>query len=1121
MMEARGRSRTPSRLGSGTQLGEQLFAQKIEQKLQKHNLLLEARLQLHRNSSGGPSQPQSAQHSHGTNTPGGGENESTQGQSRRIGSKGGGSASDRSESARRKERPNSAREERWNAAVSSQKGARATSTGHVSAAKGTRQDRSRERERVIEYSGQVKSGRSVAGMYDPKYVSSDVIQSARAGRSRTASRIEDRGFEIGGRSEREEHPPWLFADSGPSRRSSDRSRVSEGRTSEREGLDRVSSSGGKSQRGTPQDGVSMNQLSGNGHDQRVRTERNGLKNDTDVRRTSEARKGKPIRTLRGQGNLDDLPAAAFTSSESRSSRVPSAQEEIEVLHERIASGTAGPSGRPFSGSLPDEVAQRETDLYQQLYQPLANSLSLRRRQIGSSFGSSDGRSSEPSVSLSRTNSSRLEELLMRVEKDGLQPTGSNHETTRLSTAQGLEGLDSPQGGLLGERRSRPHEEAPGLRAQQTFSYVKNPGGSLSISGGGSFSTGALLSVPAGGGLASLLNGGFLAEGLGPVSSQTPEGSGAVDSVRKPLSAAETVPTRERQERSEGAGSTKSKMDGRDQGFGASTSDGFSRSGSDRFADTGNVSQSGTNQRRPSSAASSRERHVSVPERPASASDAHRPGSRSDPTRGSHVAPSERERPSSDGRARLERSASVKSVLSRSGSMSHVASSGRDARPSDGQPRLERSASGRNLGRSSSKSGVFRIASPLSAPESGTPSAESSALQIGLDTGLSSGASEEVLTLAQERAKLAGGIPRPDRPPAYVRSAGLERARSVSPGGRRKFEDRFEEESKERRRRQQALAQERQEEREQRELAECTFAPVISKTSQEMFDSGSRADFLERVRAWKARRDARLREEKERRARRELKECTFQPAVTRYESPLRERPPPSEHGASARGSFWRSEWDGLPARAPDWEGSLRDGASYYALELQKQGTLHTARERSTSAPPLRPWSALARPEPRNLGMRFDYGLSRFGFEPDRPAAASALRSLGFSPAATLSRPASAARLGESARLGTVNGEVRANLNGEINGSEGHDADVADAYSTASQRALTEWEARHYERMTSARRHSTDLRRLLNQINGSSWRYHLTRPVEPNLSDRAHVKVKALEMPISPYTAHPIN
>ena len=52
-----------------------------------------------------------------------------------------------------------------------------------------------------------------------------------------------------------------------------------------------------------------------------------------------------------------------------------------------------------------------------------------------------------------------------------------------------------------------------------------------------------------------------------------------------------------------------------------------------------------------------------------------------------------------------------------------------------------------------------------------------------------------MTLAQERAKLGGGHNRPDRPPAYVRSAGLERARSVSPGGRRRIEDRFEEESK--------------------------------------------------------------------------------------------------------------------------------------------------------------------------------------------------------------------------------------------------------------------------------------------------------------------------------------
>lgn len=56
-----------------------------------------------------------------------------------------------------------------------------------------------------------------------------------------------------------------------------------------------------------------------------------------------------------------------------------------------------------------------------------------------------------------------------------------------------------------------------------------------------------------------------------------------------------------------------------------------------------------------------------------------------------------------------------------------------------------------------------------------------------------------------------------------------------------------------------------------------------------FDSSSRVDFLERIRSWKSRRDARIREEKERRARRELKECTFQPAITRYESPLRERP----------------------------------------------------------------------------------------------------------------------------------------------------------------------------------------------------------------------------------------
>lgn len=688
--------------------------------------------------------------------------------------------------------------------MSSQKSARATSPGQAPGAKSTRQDRSREQERVIEYSGQVKSGRSVAGMYDPKYVSSDVIQSAKSGRSRQTSRngaFEDGGFEKGGRSEREEHPPWLFADSGSSRRSSERS---EGRRSEREGLERVSSLehplGGKGQRGTAQSVVSRNRLSGNGHDERVRIEPNGqLNHDTELRKASEPRKGKPIRTLRGQGNLDNHPAAASTSSELGGSRVPSAREEIEVLRERIASGNAGPSGRPFSGSLPDDVAQRETDLYQQLYQPLANSLSLRRRQMGGSFGSSDGRSSEPSVSLSRTSSSRLEELLMRVEKDGLQPTSSNQGTTRVSSTatQNLEGLDSPQGGLLGERRSRPHEEAPGFRAQQSFSPVENPAGeSLSISGAGNFTSRALFSVSAGGGLASLLNGGFLGEGLSPVSLPNPEGLGALGSARKGLSAMEDVLTHERRDTSEGAGVSKSKMDGRDGGSAASTSQSFSRSTSGRFADTRNASQSGTNQRRPSSAASSRERHVSVPERPASASDAHRPVSRSDPMRGSHVAPSERDRPPSDGPARLERSASVKSVLSRSGSMSHVASSGREARSSDGQPRLERSASGRNLGRSASKSGVFRIASPLSAPESGTLSAEPSALQYGLDTGLSSGASEEVLTLAQERAKLAGTIPRPDRPPAYVRSAGLERARSISPGGARKFEDRFEEESKE-------------------------------------------------------------------------------------------------------------------------------------------------------------------------------------------------------------------------------------------------------------------------------------------------------------------------------------
>lgn len=84
------------------------------------------------------------------------------------------------------------------------------------------------------------------------------------------------------------------------------------------------------------------------------------------------------------------------------------------------------------------------------------------------------------------------------------------------------------------------------------------------------------------------------------------------------------------------------------------------------------------------------------------------------------------------------------------------------------------------------------------------------------------------------------------------------------------------------------------------------------------------------------------------------------------------------------------------------------------------------------------------------MRFDYGLSRLGFEPDRARPASALRGLGFSPAATLSRPGSAAPLGESARSERVNGELRGNPNEEINGLEGRDADVADAYSKASQR-----------------------------------------------------------------------
>ena len=689
---------------------EDSFPFRSEQKLQKQNLLLEARLQLQRDVSGGSSRPQSSQHSHSTNTPRGAVYPSTEGDPRGSVSKPGENGRRHTESAAGKQRASFARAGRGDAAVSSQNGPRGDSPGQSTGRRSARAERPGERERVIEYAGQVKSGGSVAGMYDPKYISRDTVRSERVRKSSRDSasqngRVQRNGGAESLREDREEHPPWLFADSGASRRSSERSRASESDLV----LERVNSldrSSRRSQGGNSQTGSSRKRVSGNGYseaDKRGVPERNRPSvQSSEARRTSGARKGKSIRTLQGQGSLEDSFSAVYTPPEAESSRVPSAREEIEVLHERIASGNAGPSGRPFSGSLPDEVAQRETDLYQQLYQPLVNSLSLRRRQMGGSFASLDERSSEPSVSLSRTGSSKLEELLTRVERDGLHPLGGAHEATRVSTAakpaQSLQALDSPQGGLSGERRSRPHEEAPGFKGLGApFLQVEQRRGLSSAFGGG--------------GLTSFLNGGFLAEGLGASVAGAPrneEVSGALESAWNKIPFARDGIEGEREAAFRRGGVLKSEVKARGDGDANPTSQNSSRPSSGQLADKRTGSQTGTKQRRPSSAASSRERHVSVPERPASASDAHRPGSRSDPVRNSHVAPSAHGRATSEGQRKLERSASVKSSLSRSGSMGHVAGSGREAGASDGQPRLERSASGRNVGgrlsRSNSKSG---------------------------------------------------------------------------------------------------------------------------------------------------------------------------------------------------------------------------------------------------------------------------------------------------------------------------------------------------------------------------------------------------------------------------------
>jgi hypothetical protein len=656
-----------------------------------------------------------------------------------------------------------------------------------------------ERERISVYTGQIKSGGSVAGMYDPKYTSRSVIESTNGHRfsqspKRNNVRLSD-SVERGKRGSREgegdEHPSWLFADGAPSRRSSERSRGPEPRAGDASG-----SLGSHSKSTAGNKGGEAAEASVIGNERWVSVSGLGHRGSSamteihDLRRTSDAKRGKPIRTLRAQGSLEDLSAAASSALDSGRSRGPSAREEIEVLRERIASGTAKPSGRQACSSLPDEVAQKEQEHYQQLYQPTSNS--LRRRQAGGGLGFTDGWSEEAPARLGRT-SSKLEELLMRVEKEGLQASGDDvQKKSRVAEAerstlegrhpaQVLEGSDSPQGGFMGERRSQPYEEAPRVRAQQTLSpAAERPSSFLSITGGG--------------GLTSLLNGGFLSEALGVSdtrSSTEGTGFGSAESasrgsagLRRADSLEEAFP---KAAEGDGRELSKSKV-GRENKTAetriieraASTSQASSRPSSARSTSNSVTNPiQRTNPHRPRSATASRDSHVSVAERPASASNVSRGNSGSagmeDPMRRSNVALSGQGRASTDGQKRLERSASGNSLTGA-------------------------------LSRSGSKSGIFRIASPLqrnSQAENGLGStgqfsSSENGLGKGMGMGLDSSASEdlETPTLAQERARLVGPNPRVDRPPPYVPSKGLERARSVSPGGRRRIEDRFAEETRE-------------------------------------------------------------------------------------------------------------------------------------------------------------------------------------------------------------------------------------------------------------------------------------------------------------------------------------
>jgi hypothetical protein len=776
-----------------------------EQKLQKHNALLEARLQLQRLNSEGIPHLQSAQHSHGSNTPGAASDApSSEKTVSGVTKRGVG----RPESAGRvsggASRPRSTGGSRGNGAVSSQptggKGARETPPGtraQPTQGKRARRESPGEGERISVYTGQIKSGGSVAGMYDPKYTSRSVIESTNGHRFsqspqrnnvRTSETVE-RGSDSGGREGGgEEHPSWLFADGVPSRRSSERSRGSEPRAGDASGRlgshskSTAGNKGGEAAEARVIGNERQVSVSGSGH--RGSSAMNGLH---EPRRTSDATRGKPIRTLRAQGSLEDLPAAASGAPDSGRSRGPSAREEIEVLRERIASGTATPSGRPASSSLPDEVAQKEQEHYQQLYQPTGNSLAQRRRQ---GLGFTDGWSEEAPARLGRT-SSKLEELLMRVEKEGLQASGDDvqrksrvAEAERLASegrqpAQGLEGLDSPQGGFMGERRSQPHEEAPRVRAQQTLSpAAERPSSFLSIAGGV--------------GLTSLLNGGFLSEGLGVSDARSSTGFGSADSASSGSAGLRRADSLEgafpKAAEGDGRKLSKSKVGREDKiaetrvtGRAASTSQDSSRPSSARSTSNSvtNPATARANPHRPSSATASIDSHVSVAERPASASNVSRGNSGSagveDPMRRSHVALSGQGRASTDGQKRLERSASGSSLIGA-------------------------------LNRSGSKSGIFRIASPLQRNfqaedglgSTGQSSSSETGLGKGLGMGLDSSASEdfETPTLAQERARLAGANLRADRPPAYVPSKGLERARSVSPGGRRRIEDRFAEETRE-------------------------------------------------------------------------------------------------------------------------------------------------------------------------------------------------------------------------------------------------------------------------------------------------------------------------------------